>query len=246
MSGPARAVGQGGAMAAAPDPTPRPPVLGGDVARPQPDSHPKSAPPVLGGEVARPQPGSHPKSRPPAAATALGPGWFGWLLVAAGCVTGLGSALRWITLEGSGAAAATLFLQSKGGGLGGLDHEGAVTVVLGALAVGLGVAHLLGRAPRLAPWGGLAAGVGSLALVAVAAADGSSIADAFGGAAAGVVQGPGIGMWVTAAGGAVLAAGSLAALAMGAAGRPPSPDQSSTSTSSTDSMIPVSASTTDA
>lgn len=138
--------------------------------------------------------------------------WFGWLLVAAGCVVALGSALPWITLEGSGAKAATLFIQSKGGGLGGLDHEGAVTVVLAALAVGLGVAHLLGRAPRLAVWGGLAAGLGSLALVVVAAADGSSLADPFGGAAAGVVQGRGIGMWVTALGAAALAVGSLAAL----------------------------------
>lgn len=172
--------------------------------------------------------------------------WFGWLLVAAGCVVGVGSALPWITLTGLGAGAATVFIQSKGGGLGGLDHEGAVAVVLAALAVGLGVARLLGRAPRLAPWGGLAAGVGSLLLVAVSAADATSLADPFGGAAAGVVQGRGVGIWVTAAGAAVLVIGSVVALARGSRTGPPAGDQSSTSTSSTDSMIPVSASTTEA
>lgn len=171
---------------------------------------------------------------------------FGWLLVAAGLVVGVGSALPWITLTGTGAAAATVFIQSKGGGLGGLDHEGAVAVVLAAVAVGLGVARLLGRAPRLAPWGGLAAGVGSLVLVAVSAADASSLADPFGGPAEGVVQGRGIGIWVTAAGAAVLVVGSTAALVRGSRPGRPAGDQSSTSTSSTDSMIPVSASTTEA
>ncbi len=141
--------------------------------------------------------------------------WFGWLLVVAGCVVGLGSALPWITLDGPGAAAATLFIQSKGGGLGGLDHEGAVTVVVGAFAMGLGVAHLLGRAPRLAVWGGLASGLATMALVGLAAADGSSLADPFGGAAAGVVQGRGIGLWVTAAGAVLLVVGSLAARLVG-------------------------------
>lgn len=171
---------------------------------------------------------------------------FAWLLVAAGLVVGVGSALPWITLTGTGAAAATVFIQSKGGGLGGLDHEGAVAAVLAAVAVGLGVARLLGRAPRLAPWGGLVAGVGSLVLVAVSAADASSLADPFGGPAEGVVQGRGIGIWVTAAGAAVLVVGSAVALARGSRPGRPAGDQSSMSTSSTDSMIPVSASTTEA
>jgi hypothetical protein len=174
--------------------------------------------------------------------------WFGWVLVAAGCLTALGSALPWITLDGAGSAAATAFIRSKGGGLGGLDHEGAVTVVLAGFAVGLGVARLLDRAPRLAGWGGLASGVGSLAMVALAAADASSLADPFGGAAGGVVQGRGIGMWVTAGGAAVLVGASVLALVGGVGGagsRRGAPDQSSASTSSTDSMSPVSASTTD-
>jgi hypothetical protein len=211
-----------------------------------PPSDPPTRPPVLGTDLARPQPDSDPKYPPLGPAAEVEPmSWFGWWLVVAGCLTGLGSALTWITLDGAGSAAATAFIRSKGGGLGGLDHEGAVTVVLAGFAVGLGVARLLGRAPRLAPWGGLACGVGSLALVALAAADASSLSDPFGGAAGGVVQGRGIGMWVTAAGAAALAGGSVLALAGAAGNRPGAPDQSSTSTSSTDSMIPVSASTSD-
>lgn len=166
--------------------------------------------------------------------------WFAAVLLAGGGLVAVGSALPWIALTGSGAAAATVFLQSKGGGLGGLDHQGAVTVLLGALAGWFGGARLLGRAPRLARWGGLAAGVATAALVAVAAADTSSLADPFGGAAAGVVQGRGPGIWVTLTGAVVLVAGSLAALATGSPAA-----HSSASTSSTDSMIPVSASASD-
>ena len=66
------------------------------------------------------------------------------------------------------------------------------------------------------------------------------LADPFGGAAAGVVQGRGPGIWVTLTGAVVLVAGSLAALATGSPA-----DHSSASTSSTDSMIPVSASASD-
>jgi hypothetical protein len=169
--------------------------------------------------------------------------WLAWLLVVAGAVVAVGSALPWITLRGSGAAAATVFIQSKGGGLGGLDHEGAVAVVLGAGAVWLGGARRLGRALRASVWGGLLAGLGSLALVAWSWSDGSSLADPFGGPAAGVVQGPGVGLWVTAAGAVVLVVGSAVALAQGA-GRP-TPDQSSASTSSTDSAIEARASSTE-
>ncbi|MBX3286831.1 MAG: hypothetical protein KF703_15895 [Actinobacteria bacterium] len=169
------------------------------------------------------------------------PPWLGGALVAGGVLVAVGSALPWITLTGPGAAAATVFIHSKGGGLGGLDHEGAVTVVLAVAAAWLGVAHRLGRARWLAPWGGLAAGVATLALVALAAADTSSLADPFGGPAKGVVQGRGVGVWVTAAGGAVLVAAALVALAVLARRVQPS----SSSTSSTDSRIPVMASTTD-
>lgn len=184
-----------------------------------------------------------------AAAPPPPPRWFPGALIGAGLLGVVGSALPWVTMSGTNADAITLFLQSKGGGLGGLDHGGAVTVVLAGMAVAFGVARLLGRAPRAALVG-VALGAAMAVVVVEAVLGASGLADTFEDAAAGLEVGNGVGTWVTAASAAILVMASTLALRSGApgSGQPgaSSSPSSSSSTSSTDSMIPVMASTTEA
>lgn len=178
--------------------------------------------------------------------------WFGWTLVGLGGVAIIGSALPWITLSGPQADAITLFIEAKGGGLGGLDHGGAVTVVLGIAAVVLGVGRILGRLRHAAAVGAVV-GLLMAAVAAVAAAD-HDLADQFHGQVDRLAQGAGLGVWVTLAAAVAIIGASLVALArregttVEGGATPPQASASSTSSSSissTDSMIPVTASTSD-
>lgn len=177
--------------------------------------------------------------------------WFGWSLIVLGSVGVVGSVLPWIKLSGPNAAAITLFIEAKGGGLHGLDHGGAVTVVLALAAVGLGVARILGRMPR-ASYLGIPLGM-AMAVVAVLAVIDTSLADQFRGQATALTQTAAAGVWVTLVAAVGVTFASVGALISGDVVPRPEPDQpgstspgSSTSTSSTDSMMPVTASTTDA
>ena len=174
--------------------------------------------------------------------------WYGWALVVLGAVGFVGSVLPWIELSGPNAAAITLFIEAKGGGLHGLDHGGAVTVVLALAAIWLGIARILGRMPR-ACYLGIPIGM-AMAVVAVAAVIDTSLADQFRGTATALTQSADVGVWVTlvaAVGITFVSVGALIAVAV--APRPEvgqSDSSSSTSTSSTDSMMPVTASTSEA
>ena len=135
----------------------------------------------------------------------------------------------------------------------GLDHGGAVTVVLALAAIWLGVARILGRVPR-ACYLGIPIGM-AMAVVAVLAVIDTSLADQFRGKATSLTQTAGVGVWVTlvaAVGITFVSVGALIAVAVaprpgqGQSASSSSTSSSSSSTSSTDSMMPVTASTTDA
>lgn len=133
---------------------------------------------------------------------------YGLVLVVGGGLAVLGAFLPWITLTGRGARAVTAFLDAQGGGLAGLDHGGSVSVVLGALAIGLGVGRLLGRLPRAGIVGGLI-GLVLVALVGQAAARPDDLVAAFGEQVGPFEQTVGVGVWLTAAAAAVLLIGSV-------------------------------------
>lgn len=133
-------------------------------------------------------------------------------LIAASVLGMVGSVLPWISLGGPGAATVTTYLEAAGVRFGGLDRNGAATIVFFMAAFGLGVARGLGRLPRAAPRAGGALAVCSALAVLAVLADIDDLArdyrDTMG--ANTLTAAPAFGWWVT----LVASVGLLAAAAL--------------------------------
>ncbi len=96
-----------------------------------------------------------------------------------GAVGIVGSMLPWIRVTGSGAETITTFLEAAGIGFGGLDRNGAATIVAFVAVVGLAVARALGRLPRAAPIAAAVAGLGSVAATLAVRPEIADLADRY-------------------------------------------------------------------
>jgi hypothetical protein len=137
----------------------------------------------------------------------------GYLIAGAGVLGVVAAVLPWVTLSGSAAGTFEAVLEAQGEGLGGLDKDGSLTIVLATAAAVFGILRGLGKAVKAAPIVGIVAGALMTLIALVDIADVSGAADespVF--ATSDLTVGVGIGLWLTLAAGIAIAVTSVLAL----------------------------------
>lgn len=137
----------------------------------------------------------------------------GYLIAGAGVLGIVGAVLPWLTLSGPSADAFETMLEAAGEGLGGLDKDGALTIVFAIVAVVAGLVRSRDKAPRATAITALVFGALTALVAVVDIADVNSTKDEFPMfASSELTIGVGIGLWLTLAAGAAIALTSLLAL----------------------------------
>ena len=152
-----------------------------------------------------PYPGQQPPSQPLDSTVRM----LGWVIAGAGLIVGIAAFLTWGSVEFGNRSFSI-------NGVTGSDvpgdeetRDGIITLILAIPAVVFGVLRALGRLPLVGAIVGLV--VGAL-VVLIAIIDIQDVSDAVSGAPAGVEASVGIGLWLTLAGGVVMALASIAGI----------------------------------
>lgn len=188
-------------------PPPGPPQPGWGPPPPGP-AQPGWTPPGGNQQGAWGTPNLVPTVKEPASAAAK---TAGWVIAGTALVVVIGSVLPWLSLSGPDAEAIERQMEAQGEGVGGLDKDGVLTIVLGLVALLMGVLRGTGRAVKGAAITGIVMGALVTLIGIVDILDVADVADEVAGFVR-VDVSAGIGLWLTLLGGIAVLASSIWAL----------------------------------
>lgn len=155
------------------------------------------------------QPGQYPGQQPPSQPSDSTVRMIGWVIAGAGLIVGIAAWLTWGSVEFGGESITI-------NGVTGSDlpgdsdsRDGILTLILAIPAIAFGVVRARGRFPLGSAIIGL---VVAALVVLIAIIDIQDISDVVSGAPEGVEASVGIGLWLTLAGGVVMALASIAGM----------------------------------